>query len=335
MKKIIIISIGIICLAIGSYLMWQSGKPDPGEIYTTAQFETQGLVSLDDFVKHKKAEELKLSKKDLEIKVSFLPDLSLNKEQLSTTLSSVIKEKIENSDLVFANLNNPIDDSFILSDAGFDVLNLGNDTIVKDGGDDLIATINALQNSEIDICGATVGGESRLKIVNSDGIKFGFLCYSYGPLEQRADENSAGIFIMDLKTLKEDITAYRREVNFLIVSMHSGTQNDHKVSKSQTDFAHSAIDLGADFVIGSGSNSVAKAEVYKNRYILYGLGNFIYNENWPESALEGVIAEVVFNLEGVKKIDFYPVKIVDNKPQFVSEENKMDILNYLELDFEE
>ncbi|MBT4722211.1 hypothetical protein HOB30_00450, partial [Candidatus Falkowbacteria bacterium] len=49
----------------------------------------------------------------------------------------------------------------------------------------------------------------------------------------------------------------------------------------------------------------------------------------------GVIAQVSFSLEGVKKIDFYPIKINDNQPEFISEEKKLDVLDYLKLDFEE
>ncbi len=48
------------------------------------------------------------------------------------------------------------------------------------------------------------------------------------------------------------------------------------------DFAHAAIDAGADVVAGHGPHLTLGVEVYKDRPILYSLGNFIFqNDNVP------------------------------------------------------
>ncbi|MBT7007695.1 CapA family protein [Candidatus Falkowbacteria bacterium] len=336
MKKIIIILFGLVCLAAGAFLMWQNGGLDGDDIYTVSQLEGDGLISLDKFVKQKRAQELLEQRQDLEIKVTFAPDLTLSPERQRSTLPQLVKEKLVDSDFVFANINNPLEDSFFLSDNNIAIVDLANDKVMENGQDDLIETVQLLQNSEIDFCGASVNSDqNKLAIVEVENVKFGFLCYSYGPAIHQATETTAGVFMMNLQDLEKDMKKYREQVNFLIVSMHSGLENKRTVSKTQESFARRAIDLGADLVIGNGTNLVQQTEVYKNKYILYGLGNLIYPENWPATALQGVIAQVSFSLEGVKKIDFYPIKINDNQPEFISEEKKLDVLDYLKLDFEE
>ena len=48
------------------------------------------------------------------------------------------------------------------------------------------------------------------------------------------------------------------------------------------DFAHAAIDAGADAVVGHGPHLTLGVEIYKGRPIFYSLGNFIFqNDNVP------------------------------------------------------
>jgi len=42
------------------------------------------------------------------------------------------------------------------------------------------------------------------------------------------------------------------------------------------EFACRAIDEGADIVVGHGSHTVLGIEIYKGRPILYGVGNFLF-----------------------------------------------------------
>lgn len=91
------------------------------------------------------------------------------------------------------------------------------------------------------------------------------------------------------KWLEEAIPRVKEEegVDFVIVCLHHGEEyevkhNDH----DQTRFAHHAIDHGADLVVGTHPHVLQGLEVYKNRLILYSLGNFTFGGNnrpYPES----------------------------------------------------
>ena len=60
-----------------------------------------------------------------------------------------------------------------------------------------------------------------------------------------------------------------------IISIHMGPNWNMNVPETWRDFAHVLIDNGADFVIAHSSHHVKGIEVYKNKMISYGLGDFL------------------------------------------------------------
>jgi len=60
--------------------------------------------------------------------------------------------------------------------------------------------------------------------------------------------------------------------------MNGGPEYQHTAGASQVAVAHQMIDLGADFVIGNGTHWAQNTEVYKNKLIVYSLGNFIFDQ---------------------------------------------------------
>ena len=73
----------------------------------------------------------------------------------------------------------------------------------------------------------------------------------------------------------------------LIVSVHGGAEgadHQHMTRESEVylgydrgniyEFAHAVIDAGADVVFGHGPHVTRAAEIYRDRFIIYSLGNF-------------------------------------------------------------
>jgi poly-gamma-glutamate capsule biosynthesis protein CapA/YwtB (metallophosphatase superfamily) len=80
----------------------------------------------------------------------------------------------------------------------------------------------------------------------------------------------------------------RRQADWVIASIHSHDFAHASVTSASrqaemteplecvAEFAHQAIDAGADLVVGHGSHTVLGIEIYKDRPIFYGLGNFFF-----------------------------------------------------------
>lgn len=95
---------------------------------------------------------------------------------------------------------------------------------------------------------------------------------------------------VDLKRLEEAITQARFQSDAVLVAIHAHQLEG--ISKEQPaafleEFAHHAIDHGADAVIGHGPHLLRPMEIYKGKPIFYSLGDFVlHNENVPYSPEE-------------------------------------------------
>jgi poly-gamma-glutamate synthesis protein (capsule biosynthesis protein) len=74
------------------------------------------------------------------------------------------------------------------------------------------------------------------------------------------------------------IRAARQQAEIVIVSVHSHEPSNDSGEPADfiRQFAHDAIDAGAQLIVGHGPHRLRGVEIYKNAPILYSLGNFIY-----------------------------------------------------------
>jgi poly-gamma-glutamate capsule biosynthesis protein CapA/YwtB (metallophosphatase superfamily) len=77
-----------------------------------------------------------------------------------------------------------------------------------------------------------------------------------------------------LAIFRGDITALRSRADVAIASHHWGL--DHEVLDYQVEIAHTAIDAGADLVMGHGPHLPLGMEIYQDRPIFYGVGSFSF-----------------------------------------------------------
>ncbi|PIZ58538.1 capsular biosynthesis protein [bacterium (Candidatus Torokbacteria) CG_4_10_14_0_2_um_filter_35_8] len=212
--------------------------------------------------------------------------------------------------------------------AGFDIVSLANNHTPNYGQKGLLDTFKYLDKNNIEYVGAGKNlAEARsYKTIEKKGIKISFLAYNDSdvvPASYQATSSSAGTAFMSTNYLKEDVKKARQNSDIVIVSMHSGTEYVTKPNSRQVKFAHAAIDYGADMVIGHHPHIVQVSEVYKNKYIVYSLGNFIFDQMWSEETRLGAITKITLNKEGIIMVSFVPVKIYDYcQPRVLTEEKQ-------------
>ena len=125
---------------------------------------------------------------------------------------------------------------------------------------------------------------------NDTSIKDGFLTapppeiFSFGSHDFFiAEPDACGEFTTpqpeDLVRLTSHIEAAAASHDLVVVSIHSHEPKDGRKdlpAQFLIDYAHAAIDAGAHAVIGHGPHVLRGIEIYRNRPILYSLGNFIF-----------------------------------------------------------
>lgn len=83
--------------------------------------------------------------------------------------------------------------------------------------------------------------------------------------------------VSDLTAICSWIEEAARRSDLVVASFHGHEQGSHKEEPAEflVEFAHAAIDAGANVVVGHGPHLLRGVEIYKGRPIFYSLGNFI------------------------------------------------------------
>lgn len=188
-----------------------------------------------------------------------------------------------------------------LADFNFKILNLANNHALDQGLLGIKATRSALDNLNIKYEGAGDNLDQAWQpaIVEANGIKIGFIGASYASVNDSGKTtNNYVARIGDLENLKSSIQNLKSKSDFIVVTMHAGTEYTKTPNAAQTAFAHAAIDDGADMIIGSHPHWVQTIEEYNDKYIFYSLGNFIFDQDWSQETKEGLTLKITLSKSG-------------------------------------
>ncbi|MEI6040205.1 MAG: CapA family protein [Candidatus Berkelbacteria bacterium] len=253
----------------------------------------------------------------------------------------------KNADITMANLESPFREGDSTQEAmvfgaekasiqgliagGFNVLDLANNHFGNQGQPGMNLTFNLLKQNKIDYFGAGLTNiDARKPLIKEiNNVKIAFLGYTDVDLipNTYVAGNFAGVSTMDLDNLKTDITKTKKSADIVIVSMHGGYEYSPFVSDRQREFAHTAIDSGADLVIGHHPHVVQGVEFYKGKFINYSLGNFIFDQPWSTETQQGLVAKYTFALNKLVKIELIPVHIKDwSQPNLVTDQTEYETI---------
>lgn len=173
--------------------------------------------------------------------------------------------------------------------AGIDIVNLANNHINNFGQEGIKTTTELLNNAGITPVGIGVPVFKSLK-----NIKFAFLGY-----------NALGL----LPDIAQEIKQAKNNADIVVVSFHWGNEYTDQPTARQRELARLAIDSGADLIIGHHSHWIQPTETYKDKLIVYNLGNFIFDQSWSEKTRQGIIGKFAFLNNKLNNYEFLPIEI--------------------------
>jgi hypothetical protein len=175
----------------------------------------------------------------------------------------------------------------VLKELGFNVLNQDNNHSEDYGEEGYRFTQQTLRGLEIKFMPKQGFADFKFGNIRIAVVAFGYSDYSNN--------------ISDLTNTESLISNLNKIYDLIIVSFHGGAEGkDAAHVKDSTEiflgenrgnvyrFAHTAIDAGADMVIGHGPHVLRAMEIYKNKLIAYSLGNFLTYGNINISGISGL-----------------------------------------------
>ena len=220
-------------------------------------------------------------------KVSDLAD-----EATASQFFSQVQPSFQNADVVFCNFEGVFADSLVkeckmfcfgmpssyakyIVDAGFNLISVGNNHSNDFREYGRTNTAKVLDKHRLNWAGYQTKPSTMFTI---NGVKYGFCAFS---------PNSYIASLHDYANVKSIVSELDSLCDVVIVSMHcggEGTAYQHVTRKADYyieqnrgnayEFAHLAIDAGADLVLGHGPHVTRGVEVYDDRLIVYSMGNF-------------------------------------------------------------
>lgn len=173
----------------------------------------------------------------------------------------------------------------------YDLVFTANNMCFRYGEEGIVKTLNNLDKKGILHVGTSRSNdEDQIRIVNINGIKFAFLSYTYGTNGVKLEDDKT--FLVNkvrLNALNEedqDLTmvfsnineAKKRNVDFIIASLHWGKEYEYFPTRKQIKLAHKLCDNGVDVILGHHAHVVQPFEKYVNKidrecFCSYSLGS--------------------------------------------------------------
>ncbi|MDD5599449.1 MAG: CapA family protein [Victivallaceae bacterium] len=239
-----------------------------------------------------------------------------------------IKEKIETGDLFVVNLETPLCEKDLPADspggglradgkiadwmkkAGIDIAGLANNHLRDFKDEGVIQTIKNLDRAGILHAGGgkNLSEAEKMLTVDIKGLKIGF--WMLAEKEQNlATGTRPGTSFFNPDADVHIIPELRKQVDFLVISVHAGHEYALVPSPRIREAYRAYIAAGADLVIGHHPHVPEGIEQYKNGWIAYSLGNFVFDYPYHREFRDtdhGYLFNVVISAHSVESIELIP-----------------------------
>lgn len=174
-----------------------------------------------------------------------------------------------------------------LRDAGFDMMLTANNHTLDRGDKGARRTLDALDKIGLDHIGTYHDAAQRDTLVpfikDINGIKFGFLNYTYGT-NGIMPRDGMEVAMIDRTKIAEEVKRTRKAgAEVLVVAVHWGIEYVLLENAAQRDLADYLVNLGVDMIIGGHPHVIQPMKMVHNErenkdvLVVYSLGNFISN----------------------------------------------------------
>lgn len=229
----------------------------------------------------------------MSIIVNFAGDMSFSHfEKDDISFCDKTKQILAAGDINICNLEHPICDSGLIHKAKpivlrsdklplavlemFHVFSLANNHIFDYQVEGYQQTLKYLDNNKKRYFGAGLNLQEATKPLLIHTKLVNLAIWGITRFEN-ASKHNPGTAKDYLKYYEDDIKQYKSKGYFIIFYAHWGREYVDYPTPDDRYLAKALIDCGADFVIGTHPHVPQGFEIYKGKYIIYSMGNFVFS----------------------------------------------------------
>lgn len=214
---------------------------------------------------------------------------------------------------------------------GFDVLSMANNHAMDYQAEGLRDSVDSLSRLGLKVVGAgpTLAHARARREVTVGGVKVGFLAVTtivpdYFPAAASSPGVAAHPAGPMAGWLRDAIAGASDSVDVLCVSFHWGIERQPQPAEYQRSLVRTAVEAGADFIIGHHPHCLQPIEVINGALVAYSLGNFV-GLGTDASTQASVILRARFEDGRLSSYETFPVKLVDHRPQLDGPGQRFDV----------
>lgn len=186
--------------------------------------------------------------------------------------------------------------------AGFNMVTLANNHLYDFGEEGLKDTLNACKNGNIAFVGAgmnlTEATKTSYQTINKKTLAIINCCEHEFSI---ATATTGGCNPLNPIQQFYAIQEAKQKADYVVVIVHGGHEHYQLPSPRMKETYRFFVDAGADAVINHHQHCYSGYEVYKEKPIFYGLGNFCFDRNTQRNSFwnEGYMVNLILNEEVV------------------------------------
>lgn len=188
--------------------------------------------------------------------------------------------------------------------AGFDMVTLANNHFYDYGDEGVKQTIEACKRESVDFIGGgmDISEASKTLYIEIKCLKIAIINCCEHEFSIATDSNGGANPLNPIQQYYEIIKA-KQMADKVIVIVHGGHEHYQLPSLRMKETYRFFIDVGADAVINHHQHCFSGYEIYKEKLIVYGLGNFSFNRDNKTNIIWNKGYMVLLNID-INKIDF-------------------------------
>ncbi len=250
--------------------------------------------------------------------------------------AGLVRKVISGADLAMANLETGVlphapfhadgftfttDPSYlqVVKDFGFDLLSNANNHSKNGGARGLSTAMATLDDLGILHAGAGVGPDEAAKPVITDisGEKVAIIACDAIARYYWAKPGKIGTNSCKEGSVTRTIHQIRDSVDVIIVFPHWGIEYERPAGY-QFALSREWIDAGADMIIGAHNHFPGGIYDYNGHVSMLSMGNFIFDQDFRQTTLQGLVVETTWNGSKPVQIWVHPLLNVDAQPNFAA-----------------